>query len=68
MANMGYCRFQNTLLDLFDCEDHLNDHDLNDDEKYARANLIEVCRRIVRDFEDFEEEYEEEFEEDEVVE
>ena len=25
MANMSYCRFNNTLSDLRDCEDHLND-------------------------------------------
>ena len=26
MANMSYCRFQNTLGDLRDCAEHLHDH------------------------------------------
>lgn len=47
MANMGYCRFRNTLPDLQDCLDHLDDEDLDKAEAYARGKLIEVCRVIV---------------------
>jgi hypothetical protein len=35
MANMSYCRFQNTLGDLLDCLDHLRDDDLGKDESDA---------------------------------
>ena len=48
MANMGYCRFRNTLADLRDCQDHLFD-DLSEEEEKARARLTEVCRQIVLD-------------------
>ena len=47
MSNMSYCRFQNTVSDLADCRDHINDDDLSDDEKRARDTLISVCRDIL---------------------
>ena len=47
MSNMGYCRFQNTVQDLDDCADHIEDDDLSDDEKRARARLIRICREII---------------------
>ncbi|MCK7461146.1 MAG: hypothetical protein MZU84_03315 [Sphingobacterium sp.] len=46
MANMGYCRFSNTLHDLRDCYEHMDDEDLSDSESEARERLIEVCREI----------------------
>lgn len=55
MANMSYCRFQNTLGDLRDCKGAL-DEDLDDndelpqkgsDEHWAMLQLIEVCKEIV---------------------
>lgn len=49
MSNMSYCRFRNTLADLRDCAEHLNESlDLEEEEK-ARAKLIELCRRIAND-------------------
>lgn len=45
MANMGYCRFQNTVEDLRDCVNHLHD-ELSPDEERARQRLVELCRRI----------------------
>jgi hypothetical protein len=45
MANMSYCRFQNTLEDLRDCRDNMDD-DLSEDEAWARKRLIEVCKEI----------------------
>jgi hypothetical protein len=50
MSNMSYCRFQNTLQDLRDCNDHLWD-DLSEDEETARQKLVKLCRQIVDDFE-----------------
>ena len=49
MSNMSYCRFQNTLNDLRDCRDALEEpfDDLSDDEKVAALEMIEVCKEIV---------------------
>lgn len=46
MANMSYCRFQNTLPDLKDCYDYIDDDDLSEEEKRARKKLIKICREI----------------------
>jgi hypothetical protein len=48
MANMGYCRFENTLGDLRDCYEHLDDdvEELNEYEKRARKALIALCQEI----------------------
>lgn len=48
MANMSYCRFQNTLSDLKDCLEHLND-DLSPSEEKARCKMLEVCISILED-------------------
>lgn len=45
--NMSYCRFQNTLIDLRDCEEHLDDDGLSEEEQTARVRLIKVCQRII---------------------
>jgi len=48
MSNMGYCRFENTLNDLNDCYDHLDDNEenLSSQELVAKIRLIELCRTI----------------------
>lgn len=46
MANMSYCRWQNTLDDLQDCYDHLFDDDLSPEEDRARRQLIHLCGEI----------------------
>lgn len=46
MANMSYCRFQNTVSDLDDCLEHINDN-LSADEHEARQRLVELARQIV---------------------
>jgi hypothetical protein len=55
MANMSYCRFRNTLQDLQDCFDTLNDgldlDDLSHEEKKAMIELIELSQRIGEDYE-----------------
>jgi hypothetical protein len=54
VANMSYCRFQNTLSDLRDCEEALGDiasfAELSADEARAARKLIETCGSIVADF------------------
>lgn len=53
MANMlSYCRFENTLADLRDCEDHFQDGDLSNSENSARARLIKLCAGIASDYGD----------------
>ena len=59
MANMSYCRFTNTLTDLYDCQNALEDFINNDenvissDEERRKAKkLIEVCREIADSFEE----------------
>ena len=52
MSDMGYCRFQNTLADLRDCNDHILDEGLSSEEERARELLITECQDIVRQFGD----------------
>jgi len=49
MANMGHCRFQNTLADLRDCYDHIDDK-LSDVEAEAQKALVALCAEIADDF------------------
>jgi len=54
MANMSYCRFQNTLSDLQDCYAHMDEEEeLSNDEKDARKWLIELCVDIANEFGEF---------------
>ena len=50
---MSYCRFQNTLNDLRDCEDNMEQ--LEDEEEGSeyrcRKELVEACQRIVENYE-----------------
>lgn len=51
MANMSYCRFQNTLGDLRDCADALDEgvlHDgnLGEEEQQAAERLVALCAFI----------------------
>lgn len=50
MANMGYCRFRNTLKDLEDCVDHMADPLADEEEMQAREYLILVCASIAADY------------------
>ena len=50
--NMSHCRFQNTLLDLRDCADHMDDTDLSRDEASARIRLIKVMVDIADNYRD----------------
>tara|TARA_B110000908_G_C10215759_1_gene432715 strand:+ start:742 stop:957 length:216 start_codon:yes stop_codon:yes gene_type:complete len=51
MGNMSYCRFENTLADLRDCEEalgNINDEvtEMSSCEKDALIELIELCKTI----------------------
>lgn len=50
MANMGYCRFQNTESALRDCLRALDENgfdSLSDDERTAAERIIRMCRDVV---------------------
>jgi hypothetical protein len=46
MANMSYCRFENTASDLLDCEGHILDK-LGRDEAIGRVSLVRCCLSIL---------------------
>lgn len=50
MANMSYCRFENTLNDLRDCMDNMDDRELSERETKARERLIKLCEEIAVDY------------------
>ena len=50
MANMSYCRFQNTSIDLADCLDALENHwdlDLSTDEINGLESLLADAKELV---------------------
>ena len=52
MANMSYCRFQNTLADLKNCYENMSDEPMGADEMTARARLLRLCMKIAADYGD----------------
>ena len=64
MANMSYCRFENTYGDLQECYDALTEagsikeveENANQYEKKYIRKLVELCKDIAADFGDEEEE------------
>ena len=48
--NMDHCRFSNTLMDLRDCQEHMEDRELSEEECNARLELIDVCWRLAKDY------------------
>ena len=53
MANMSYCRFQNTLGDFDDCVDALDaQKELSRAEQNAAFDLIKRARELAEQFED----------------
>lgn len=51
MGNMSYCRFENTLNDLRDCEEALGNiydevTEMSSHEKNAVVELVELCKTI----------------------
>jgi len=53
MANMSYCRFENTLRDLRDCYNNMGSDDLSQSEFYARRHMIALCMAIADEYSDF---------------
>ncbi len=51
MGNMSYCRFQNTLEDLRDCYDNM-DEEVSEEEGKARRRMIKICVKIADDYGD----------------
>lgn len=49
MANMSYCRFENTYRALLDCTPHLHDENLSKSEARYRDALIELCNNVLED-------------------
>ena len=47
---MSYCRFQNTLSDLIDCEDNFDNIE-SEDEARAAFRIIKIAERIAGEFE-----------------
>jgi hypothetical protein len=53
---MSYCRFQNTLNDLRDCKNEMDDAytisdmGLSNDERHAMIRLVNVCQEIIDNF------------------
>lgn len=54
MANMSYCRFENTLNDLAECHEAMTNEEekLSISEQRAKECLIKLCRKIADEFED----------------
>lgn len=54
MSNMSYCRFQNTVRDLSDCYDAMDEPvaDLSPAEQRARKRLLKLCGTIAAEVED----------------
>ena len=55
MANMSYCRFRNTLLDLQDCHralDGMGDYkaELDEEELEAAIKLFRLCELLADDY------------------
>lgn len=51
MANMDYCKFENTLGDLRQCYADMDiDDDASDYEKRARESLLLLCKDIAGDY------------------
>ena len=50
MANMSYCRFENTYKDLLDCLNAMN-NELSEREAGYRERLVDVCKEIIDEYE-----------------
>lgn len=50
MPNMSYCRFRNTLSDLKDCLENMDDEYLSQEEEKARKRLIKLCAIISENY------------------
>ena len=56
MANMSYCRFENTYHDLIDCFDNIWEEAENERDERHRKNLIRFLKERLDEIEDLSEE------------
>jgi hypothetical protein len=49
MPSMSYCRFHNTLADLRECDEHMDD-ELSEAEAKEKAKLIKLCVEIAENY------------------
>mgnify|MGYP001208111355 CR=1 FL=1 len=57
MANMSYCRFENTVSDMEDCVNALCDvvydgEDISNSERSRAKEFIRICKQIAEEFEE----------------
>ena len=56
MGNMSYCRFENTLSDLYDCYDDMmfgkDFRELSETEQKNRNELVALCKKISEEFDE----------------
>ena len=60
MSNMSYCRFQNTLKDLQDCFNALNEEpidELSREERSSAEDILILCQEFIEEHQDKIEEY-----------
>lgn len=49
MANMSYCKFENTYKDLRDCYEDFEEAESESEQKYRRL-LTKLCEKIIDDY------------------
>lgn len=56
MANMSYCRFENTYSDLCDCFNAIKAGEkLSENEMYYAQKMRNLCESFIEEFDDYEE-------------
>ena len=50
MPNMSYCRFENTMRDLRDCLNHINNEAENNYDEEARWEMIQLFTEVAEEF------------------
>lgn len=59
MANMSYCRMENTYHDLLDCYNNMDNVDSKSEKRYKKR-IIELCQDIIDAYGEEEDEDEDE--------
>lgn len=49
MANMSYCRFENTLSDLRDCDNNWNE-ELSNTEERAKKDMLQLINEMANQY------------------
>ena len=49
MSNMSYCRFSNTLEDLRDCYENIDDAEMSNEEMMSRDSLLALCCKMAHE-------------------